>query len=212
MGKYEITFDQWIECTRRGGCTSNPAPSDYGWGRGSRPVIGVSWNDAQEYVRWLSSYTGARYRLPTEAEWEYAARGGTTTPWSWGANPADACGYANFDELFGQYDVPPNFRRRVCAGDSQERPAIVGQYKPNPFGLYDVHGNVFEWVEDCYRAGYAGAPTDGSAVIAADCGHLDRGGSWSSGPSGLASASRPRDPLSADNKWRNRGFRVVRDL
>jgi len=128
VGKFEVTFDEWGACVAGGGCTSNRSPSDPGWGKSRRPVINVSWNDAKEYVAWLSRKTGQTYRLLTEAEWEYAARAGTTTAYWWG------------DKFDGS----------KANNGSQTVP--VGQYAANAFGLHDMHGNVWEWCEDAYDA------------------------------------------------------------
>ena len=130
-----MSFDQWDACVADGGC-DDYRPEDEGWGRGRRPVINVSWKDAQAYVRWLSEKTGQPYRLPSEAEWEYAARAGTTTLYSWG------------DDI-----APENANYGLRGGRTTE----VGTYPANP-GLYDMHGNVGEWVEDCQNESYEGAP------------------------------------------------------
>ena len=160
-GRYEVTFAQWDACVASGGCNGY-SPSDEGWGRGNRPVINVSWNDAQAYVQWLSQRTGQRYRLLTEAEWEHAARAGTTTNFSWGdQDPVcdqNARNGANFS---------------ACT-DDRTRP--IGSFQPNRFGLSDVHGNVWEWVEDCFDS---------------DCSfRVYRGGSWGNDPRVLRSAIR----------------------
>lgn len=137
VGRYEVTFAQWDACVGAGGCNGY-RPSDQGWGRGNRPVIYVSWNDANAYVDWLSQRTGQRYRLLTSAEWEFAARAGALTPFSWG-NEDPVC-----DE------GAPNGANFIACPDDRTRP--VGSFQPNAFGLFDVHGNVWEWVEDCFDA------------------------------------------------------------
>ena len=143
IGKYEVTFAQWDACQAAGGCSHRP--KDLGMGRGNRPVINVSWNDAKQYVVWLSKKTGKRYRLPSEAEWEYAARAGTQTRFWWG----NALGRGN-----------TNCKR--CGSPWEKKgTSPVGSFRPNRFGLYDVHGNVSEWVEDCWHKSYAGAPANG---------------------------------------------------
>lgn len=158
-GKYEVTFDEWDACVRESGCSHNP--SDQGWGRGKRPVINVSWQDAKKFTEWLSRKSGKRYRLLTEAEWEYVARAGTTTAYSTGATIATS--QANYSGNLG-------------------KTVAVGSYGPNAFGVHDVHGNVYEWTEDCWNASYAGAPTNGSAWLSGDCSdRVSRGGSWSDG-------------------------------
>ena len=152
IGRYPVTFAQWDACMAAGGCRH--MPDDLGWGRGQQPVINVSWKDAQEYVRWLTRVTGEHWRLPTEAEWEYAARAGTKTPFSTGA--CITTRQANYD---GNYDYNNCGAETVYRGNTQP----VGSYPANPWGLYEVHGNVWEWVEDQYHESYKGAPTDGSA-------------------------------------------------
>ena len=193
VGVYEVTFEEWDACRRGGGCTHNPA--DYGWGRGKRPVIEVSWEDAREYVAWLSRKTGERYRLPSESEWEYVARSGTETRYYWG----DAVGrnQANCDGCGSRWD--------------DERTAPVGSLSANAYGLHDVHGNVWEWVEDCWNEGYTGAPSNGSAWASGDCSRrVLRGGSWLLNPRFLRSAIRNRYPSGYRNV--SVGFRVARTL
>ena len=200
VGRYEVTFAQWDACYRAGGCSHRP--DDQGWGRGSRPVVDVSWLDAQAYVRWLSGETGHSYRLPSEAEWEYAARAGTTTRYWWG----DGIGRnrANCDGCGSAWDA--------------RQTAPVGSFSANAFGLHDVHGNVWEWVQDCRdRNNYVGAPRDGSAHEWSGCDARGiRGGSWQSGtiPRYLRSANRGRH--TADSRSflgaASVGFRVVRSL
>ena len=174
LSKHEVTFAQWDACVSGGGC-GGYRPDDEGRGRADRPVVNVSWKDAQAYVSWLSRQTGEDYRLPTEAEWEYAARAGTTTKYSWG------------DEI-GQ-------NRANCRGcgsrwDNSET-APVGSFPANAWGLHDMHGNVWEWVQDCWNGSYAGAPVDGSAWLSGDCSErVLRGGSWINYPGYLRAAYR----------------------
>jgi formylglycine-generating enzyme required for sulfatase activity len=199
LGKYEVTFEEYEACIADGGCRHKP--EDAGWGRGRRPVIDVSWLDAQAYVAWLTKKTGATYRLPTEAEWEYAARAGTTTPFSTG--PTIAPNQANYDatRVYGA-GVAAEWRARTLP---------VGSFPPNAFGLHDMHGNVSEWVEDCRNESYAGAPTDGAAWLTGNCDRrIIRGGAHHSHPTLLRSASRDF----TDPNWRNHvnGFRVLRRL
>ena len=162
VGVHETTFAEWDACRRAGGCTHGP--NDGGWGRETRPVIDVSWEDAQQYVRWLSRTTGKRYRLPSESEWEYAARAGTATRYWWGDSPGG--GRANC--------------RGCWRGWNDDGTMPVGSFVANPFGLHDVHGNVWEWVEDCWRGSHAKAPGDGGArTRGGECGsRVLRGGSW----------------------------------
>ncbi len=197
MGVFEVTFAEWDACRADGGCWDYH-PSDARWGRGDRPVINVDWEQAQLYVEWLSRKTGQTYRLPTEAEWEYAARAGTTTPFNTGSTISPQ--QANFD---GRYGYPDGYDEE---GLYREQTVPVGSFAPNAFGLHDMHGNVWEHVEDCYGS-YGDAPADGSASeVCVD--RVVRGGSWRNGPAVLRSAHR------AWNGGRNsdRGFRVVRTL
>ena len=189
---YEVTFEEYDRFTAS---TGRGRANDWGWGRGRRPVIKVSWEDAQAYVSWLSSQTGAEYRLLSESEWEYAARAGSSTKYSWG----DAIGRNR-----------ANCPRDSC-GDQWEGTAPVGSFEPNGFGLYDMHGNVWEWVADCWNGNYRGAPTDGSAWMQGNCkGRVLRGGSWSGYPRYLRSADRFRN--STDFRNFKVGFRVARTL
>ena len=192
LAKHELTFDQWDVCIEYGPCQWVP---DEGWGRGDRPVINVSWDDAQEYVGWLSRQTGESYRLPSEAEWEYAARAGTETRYSWGNDIGR--NRANCNGCGSQWD--------------NNRTAPVGSFAVNPFGLHDMHGNVWNWVADCYNESYRGAPSDGSAWLQGNCGlRVLRGGSWRHDPSVLRAASRVRNP--AHDRFNRAGFRVARTV
>ena len=200
VGKTTITFTQWDACVADGGCNGY-RPDDEGWGRGDRPVINVSWNDAQTYIAWLSHKTGQRYRLPSEAEWEYAARAGTTTRFSTG--DCLTTDQANYD---GNY--PPE----GCAeGEFHDKTLPVASFAANPFGLYDMHGNVWEWVEDCWNDSYNGASTDGSAWSSGDgIRRALRGGSWFSYGSWARSAFR----LNSTRGYRSSflGFRLSRSV
>jgi len=199
-GRFEITFDDWDYCVVSGGCQSNKEPDDNGLGRGRNPVIHVSWNDAQEYVAWISKKTGHKYRLLSEAEWEYAARAGTKTPYFWGSDFNAAREYC------------------VCSSDDGQLKA-VGTLKPNPFGLYDTSGNVAELVQDVGHL-YSGAPTDGSAWMSETNARrmaedhsptaIVRGGSVESSPLGLRSASR--EFINRSNRIGTIGFRIAREL
>jgi formylglycine-generating enzyme required for sulfatase activity len=168
VSKFEITFDEWDACIAGGGCAGY-RPDDQGWGRGQLPAINISWEDAKTYVTWLSRKTGKPYRLLSEAEWEYAARAGTTTPYSYGDTLSPT--QANFDGS-GDGSGPSDVNR--------QRTMPVGSFPANAFGLHDMHGNVSEWVEDCWHDDYtAEAPTDGSAWVDGNCnGRVVRGGSW----------------------------------
>ncbi|MFD1624861.1 SUMF1/EgtB/PvdO family nonheme iron enzyme [Azospirillum griseum] len=200
VGRYAVTFEEWDACVRDGGC-GGYRPGDEGWGRGRRPVIHVSWHDAKSYAAWLSRKTGQSYRLLSESEREYVTRAGTTTPFNTGYRITTD--QANFDGTFEYNGRATDVYRR--------RTAEVGSFKPNAFGLYDLHGNVWEWVEDCWHADYQGAPADGSAWTAGTCeGRVLRGGSWYNAPSSLLSAFRYWNP--PNYRIFNRGFRVARTL
>jgi formylglycine-generating enzyme required for sulfatase activity len=193
VGRFAVTFEEWDACVTLGGCTL--ALPDQGWGRGRRPVINVGWDFAHQYVTWLSERTGRLYRLLSEAEFEYAARGGTKTAYWWGDDIGK--GNANCNGCDSEWDL--------------KRTAPVGSFKPNPFGLYDVHGNTWTWVEDCYNAIYEGAPDDGMArIVGIDCSfHVVRGGAWYSLPPVLRAANRGRSYL---RRLDALGLRVARNL
>jgi formylglycine-generating enzyme required for sulfatase activity len=194
VGRFSVTFDEWEACVADGGCNGY-RPDDRGWGRGLRPVINVSWDDAKNYVAWLSLKTGKAYRLLSEAEREYVTRAGTTTPFWWGSS---------ITTQQANYDGSPRgeFRRRTLPVDS---------FGPNPWGLYQVHGNVFEWTEDCYHNDYIGAPSDGSSWTTGNCSdRLIRGGSWYSGPPMLRAAHRQW--RSSHGRSNDLGIRIGRTL
>ena len=189
LSKYEVTFEEYDRFAAE---TGRSWPPDYGEGRGRRAVIRVSWEDAGAYTRWLSERTGEKYRLPTEAEWEYAARAGSVTKYSWGN------------------EIGRN--RAVCWGCGNQRTGRqepVGSFAANRWGLHEVHGNVMEWVQDCWNESYQGAPTNGSAWESGDCSmRVVRGGSWDDNPRMLRSAYR-------GNFWgwhSKLGFRVARTV
>ena len=208
IGQFEVSFDEWDQCVRARGCL-NPA-DDEGWGRGSRPVINVSWVDAQQYVHWLSEKTGRRYRLPTEAEWEYAARAGSYTRYHWGDGAEWSCTSANVLDLTG-YAAYPNWHWRATCDDGFAQTAPVGQFPPNKWGLYDTAGNVWEWVQDCWHSDYTGAPATSTAWTQnGECSkRVNRGGGWGNHPRSMRSASRDAD--SAVGFSNAMGFRVARD-
>jgi formylglycine-generating enzyme required for sulfatase activity len=192
LAKYEVSFAEYEAFAK---ATGRSEPSDSGWGRGERPVINVSWDDATAYAAWLSQQTGKTYRLPTEAEWEYAARAGSTTKYPWG----DEVGLnnANCDGCGSQWD--------------NKQTAPVGSFAANAFGLHEMHGNVWEWVQDCYHSSYEGAPADGAAREQCDSSsRVLRGGSWYTDPAWLRSALRHR--LTASSTLNYLGFRLVQDL
>jgi formylglycine-generating enzyme required for sulfatase activity len=205
VGRSAVTFAEWNACVAESGCNAY-RPGDYGWGGGKRPVINVAWNDAQAYVAWLSKKTGAPYRLLSEAEREYVTRGCTaptcpSTPFWFGAEIAPA--RANYDWRYsynGSAKAQPP--RRTVATDASEA---------NPFGLLQVHGNVREWVEDCWNETLAGIPRDGAPRTTGDCTtHVVRGGSWADEPKDLRSAKRGWEV--ADERRAEIGFRIARTL
>ncbi len=201
LGRHEVTFQEWDACVAAKGCSHKP--EDKGWGRGERPVINVSWDDAQQYIQWLNRTSGKPYRLPSEAEWEYAARAGTSTPFSTGhcINTSQA----NYD---GDYDYNDCGAK---TGTDLNKTQPVGSYPANPWGLHDLHGNVWEWVEDCWNDNYQGAPTDGSAWRHGNCQRrVRRGGSWNDYPWSLRSADRRR--LGTGGRGNYLGFRLARTL
>jgi len=194
VGKFSVTFDEWDACVADGGC-DHYKPSDSNWGRGKRPVINVSWNDAQAYISWLKRKTGRNYHLLSKAQREYVTRAGTSSPFWWGSVIFPS--QANYD-----------------AGSRREfnyLTAPVDSFQPNPWGLYQVHGNVWEWTEDCWNESYEGAPTDGSAWTSGDCNsRVVRGGSWEAQPRYLRSALRNiYIPVNRNPRY---GFRVARPL
>ena len=210
VGVHEVTFEEWDACVAGGGC-GGYRPDDEGWGRGRRPVINVSWEDARAYVSWLSRRTGHRYRLPSEAEWEYVARAGTTTARYWGESESGQCGNANGRDATWRAGESDRSGGVDCA-DGYEHTAPVGTFAENVWGLHDVLGNVWEWTEDCGHDNYAGAPTDGRAWTAGgDCsGRVLRGGSWYYNPTLLRSADRLRNQ--AGLRYFSLGFRVARTI
>ena len=197
---YEVTFGEWDACVNEGGCNGYQ-PHGEGWGRGGRPVINVSWDDARAYVKWLSQRTGKRYRLLSESEWEYVARAGTMEPFHTGATiSADQANYdSSYTYVSGQ------------KGRYRGRTVQVGTFSPNAFGLHEVHGNVWEWTQDCWNEDYTGAPTDNRAWETGECEQrVLRGGSWGDVPWLLRSADRGKnEPGIRDPKI---GFRIARTL
>ena len=209
IGKYEVTFAEWDACSAAGGC--DHWANDASWGRGNHPVINVSWDNAREYVAWLSRRTGHAYRLPSEAEWEYAARAGTTTAYWWGRDvgQSEVCTYANGADLMLMGNNKFSEGTTFDCRDGHTGPAPVGSFPANPYGLHDVAGNLWEWVEDCWADSYRGAPTDGRAWVSSDCSRrVLRGGSWRYYPQFLSSANRLWH--SAVSPRNDTGFRVVR--
>jgi len=186
VSTHEVTFAEWDACVTDGSCRHKPEAD---WGRGNQPVMRVSWEDVtKEFLPWLSRKAGTTYRLPSESEWEYAAHQGTTSRYSTGERIA-----------------------REQAQFAERRTAEVGSFQPGPWGLSDVHGNVWEWVQDCHNDSYSGVPADGRpAPEAGGCVRVMRGGSWNDPPEALRSSNREWD--SADSRRNVIGFRVARSL
>ena len=232
LGKYEVTvsrFRAFVEATgyrtdaerdadRYAGCASEQSDGmwDYVPNRSWRdpgypveddqPVACVSWNDARAFINWLNEKAGGNYRLPSEAEWEYAARAGSATEYYFGDSESELCRYANHADRSTYF----NWRNEFCSDGVGNLAAVVGSYQPNGFGLYDMHGNVWEWVQDCWNDDYEGAPTDGSAWTGGDCGRrVIRGGSWDDGARLLRSASRSGSGRSL--RGNDVGFRLAQD-
>jgi len=190
IGKYPVTIGEWKQCVAVHEC-----PESATAGENDAPVTNVSWADAQQYAAWLARVTGARYRLPTEAEWEYAAHGGTQTKYWWGNEMKPGVAYC-----------------RGCGEPyDPHHPTKVGSFPANPFGLHDMSGNVAEWVADCWHSDYHGAPADGSAWQSDGCReHVLRGGSWQNDPSYLRATSR--DSYDTGVRYLTHGFRIARSL
>jgi formylglycine-generating enzyme required for sulfatase activity len=200
VGRFAVTFGEWDACVADGGCNGYK-PSDQGWGRGRRPVTNVSWDDAKAYVEWLSRKTAKAYRLLSEAEREYVTRAGTISPFWWGSSISTM--QANYDGDFTYGDG--------AKGEYRGKTVPVDSFQPNPMGVYQVHGNLYDWVEDCYHDSYRRAPSDGSAWTSEDCSlRVVRGGSWIDDPRSLRSAYRLK--VSTVFRFRNLGFRVARTL
>jgi formylglycine-generating enzyme required for sulfatase activity len=203
LGKYEVTFAEYDRFTE---ATGSNKPDDVGWGRGKRPVIEVSWEDAVDYADWLSRETGKRYRLPTEAEWEYAARGGSTTARFWGDDPDRACQYTNVADRTANENYS-SWTIHECR-DGYVHTSPVGAFKPNKNELYDVLGNVWEWTCSEYEMSYAGK--EQKCINKKHAGRrVLRGGAWNSHPNWARSANRNRN--NPDNRFNNWGFRLAQD-
>jgi formylglycine-generating enzyme required for sulfatase activity len=200
VGQFAVTFDQWDACVAEGGCNGHK-PEDQGWGRGNRPVVNVNWDDARTYAEWLSRKTGKTYRLLSEAEREYVTRAGTTTPFWWGSSITTE--QANYD---GNYTYGGGAK-----GAFRQQTVPVDNFAANRWGLFNMHGNVWEWTEDCWNEGNQGNPGDGSARTTGNCSRrVVRGGSWKNNPQDLRSALRNWG--ATDFRSYNIGFRLARTL
>lgn len=205
----EVTFAMWDACFVEGGCAYKP--KDEGWGRGKHPVINVNWNEiTREFIPWLSKKTGKNYRLPSEAEWEYAARAGSGKKYSWG-NDEVVCSQANYGHSFvGEYE---------CG--KKESTAIVGSFNPNAYGLYDIHGNVAEFTQDCWHGNeYFGtfheAPTNGDPWESENNGDCEkrilRGGSWATSGYHLSLWRREHSYPAPEDRYKAYGFRLALNI
>ena len=193
VGRYEITFDQWYACLKENACTHKP--DDHNWGMSSRPVINVTWHQVQTYLLWLSRKTGHTYRLPSEAEWEYVNRAGTTSDFWWGNEPGE--NNANCKDCKSQW--------------SAKSSAPVGSFHPNPFGLFDTVGNVFEWVSDCWNPNHEGAQNSTKPRTVGVCNfQVIRGGSFYYFNKVSRASYRAKNSPDVKSYWL--GFRVVREL
>ena len=235
VGRYEITKDQYgtfvsasgyrtdAENNAGGneGCYAYQGGTDFGWTTGtswrnpgfsqagSEPVVCISWNDAKAYVTWLGRETGKRYRLLSESEWEYVARAGSKSKFSWGNDDNGGCRHANGADQSAKSRFS-GWTVSECT-DGHIFTAPVGSFKANAFGLFDVHGNVWEWTQDCWNDSYNGAPNNGSAWQRGDCDRrVLRGGSWDDKPELLRSANR--DWTATAFRDCSSGFRVAQDL
>jgi len=204
IGKYEVTFDEYDYFCEQTGCKKS---DDEGWGRGRRPVIGVTWYDADAYVKWLSIQTGENYYLPSEAQWEYAARAGTKSSYWWGDEPGDKLAQCG--------DCAAIHRCKDCNDVPliDEGTVAVGSFKANPYGLYDVHGNVGEWTADCGSEKNSIQPSDGTPRLDGDCTkHIIKDGSWSNNVRFIRSSVRISPPDGNEYEGKQVGFRVAREL
>lgn len=192
LSRHEVTFEQYDAYAA---ATGKPRPSSQSLPRGTTPVMNVNWNEANEMIAWLNQMSGLKYRLPSEAEWEYAARAGSASEYPWGA----------------AYDIAKANGNGKDGVDQWAFTSPVGSFAPNAWGLYDMVGNVWEWVQDCYTENYEGAPTDGSARRSGlfDCTPVIRGGSWANNPMNLRVADRSWHD--ATYRYYFLGFRLARD-
>lgn len=203
ISRYEVTFEQYDVHAQS---IAEEPPADR-WGRGRRPVIDVTWYDAVNFAQWLSDQTGINYRLPSEAEWEYAARAGSDLAYSFGNDMAELCEYANIADQ----STHIGWRNKQCS-DGFSTTAPVGSLKPNAFGLYDMHGNVWEWLADCWQRNYKNASADSAAWVKSnDCeDRTQRGGSWFYGADEARSAYRVAGEVF--DKSVTLGFRLAHDI
>lgn len=202
IGRFEVTFREWFACVADKGCRHKP--DDHKWGQIKRPVINVTWHQVQNYVKWLSRKTGHKYRLPSEAEWEYAHRGGTTTAFWWGNDVGSK--QANCRDCESRQCCTAKDHSCCSHGTKQ-----IGSFPANPYGLHDTAGNVFEWTQDCWNPDHKGAPKDASVRTTGDCkNRVIRGGSFYYFHKVARSFYRSKNPPAVKSYWL--GFRVLREL
>jgi formylglycine-generating enzyme required for sulfatase activity len=228
MGKFHVTVDQYAAFVTETGHDSGSKCYTFEGGKGeqregrswrnpgfaqagSHPAVCLNWDDAKAYVAWLSKKTQKPYRLLTEAEWEYATRAGTTTRYFFGDDEKDLCRYGNGLDQTAKSQIAGADKGNAPCSDGYAYTAPAGSFLPNAFGLYDVYGNAYQWLEDCYHDSYAGAPTDGTAWLSGVCSrHVLRGGSWAGNPKDLRAADRVK--LTTADRSSGRGFRLGRTL
>jgi len=202
IGRFEVTFDQWLACVAEKGCRHRP--HDHNWGRKSRPVINITWDQAKNYLKWLSRKTGQTYRLPSEAEWEYVHRAGTRSKFWWGDETGSKmanCRDCESKQCCSAKD------HSCCSHETKP----VGTFGANPFGVFDTAGNAFEWVEDCWNADHRGAPSDGTARKTGNCRfRVIRGRSFYYFSKVSQGTYRAKNPPGVKSYWL--GFRVLREL
>jgi formylglycine-generating enzyme required for sulfatase activity len=200
VGRFAVTFAEWDTCVADGGC-KRYRPDAQGWGRDRRPVINVNWDDVKLYIDWLNAKTGKTYRLLSEAEREYVTRAGTTTPFWWGSSISPKQANYNGNHVFGV----------GAKGEYRQQTVLVDGFEANPWGLFNVHGNVWEWTEDCWNDFNQGNPGNGSPRKTGDCGRrVVRGGSWVNNPRDLRAAFRNWN--TTDDRNYAFGFRLARPL
>lgn len=209
IAKFETSWLEWEACVDDGACVTpsgHSMPEGSSWGKDTRPVINVSWNDVQTYLDWISEKTGRVYRLPSEAEWEYAARAGVQARYQHGDDPKTLCRVGNGADLATNFN-----NRNDCYDRIGRETAPVGSYEANPLGLFDLIGNVWEWTQDCWNSSYESAPATGDAWDTGDCTQgVIRGGSWGSYPHNLRFATR--QGLDRTYRGHEVGFRIATDL
>jgi len=209
LGRYEVTNSEWGACVAAGACMPARGPNSDDL-HGRYPVAGVSWDQVQVFLQWISARTGKTYRLPSEAEWEYAERAGETGRYAWGSLELDACSQANLADASGRKSHPEWAWSAAC-DDHFAGSAPVGSFPANAWSFYDMVGNVWEWVADCWHNDFIGAPVDGSAWLGDNCRkHVNRGGGWGNNVRALRLSSRDADPNGATSD--GLGFRVARSL